>query len=350
MEFAFLGCSSIGFWGEKTNYNNTDGVLIYTRNLDWSRSKTLIKNHLVTIQIPSETDEQAWISCGFPGLIGILSGINQAGVGAFHHMGNSGSFNKTSGMFHPIFFSIRNGIEAIDYDGSLNCNTLDVYQAIKDKQTAGGYIVNVVGKRSNNDSVIVVEVNNLNGVVYRTSSENIALGNSVIASTNHFRKLIQPTSCSRYSNIINELDSLTSKVNEDMAWELLTNAAGLPNALQTIQYLPDYGFFKLAVADTITPSHHKEKHIFYLYEITSIENSDSKFNQEPIIIYPNPVDEKLHIESQYLIKNITVYNLLGQILLNKRVNAYKCETDLNNISPGLYYITIDGRVRTFIKR
>ncbi|MFH1049491.1 MAG: T9SS type A sorting domain-containing protein [bacterium] len=350
VEFAYLGCSSLALWGEKTQYNNVDAVLIYTRNLDWTKSNVLIRNQLITVHIPEESDEQPWISFGFPGLFGILSGINQSGVGAFLHLGNIGSFAKTSGFFHPIFLSIRNGIESKDFDGNQNCNTSDVEQSIKEKQTAGGFIVNVVGKRANSDSVIVVEVNNFDGCTMRTSSENTTLSGSVIASTNHFRKLYPPVDCYRYDNIESILKGTNEKVNDSDSWQILTDAAGVPNALQTIQYLPDYGLIKLAVANITTPSHQREAHQLYLNELTSIDDSYKKFDKEKIILYPNPMDDKLYIESQNLIKNITVYNFLGQILMSKRVNAYKCETDLNNILPGLYFITIDGRVRTFIKR
>ena len=69
------GCSSLMAWGEATQGTNLEGKSIITRNLDWTVAPKLIKNNLILIHLPSEEDEQPWLSIGYAGLQG--QGIGQ---------------------------------------------------------------------------------------------------------------------------------------------------------------------------------------------------------------------------------------------------------------------------------
>ncbi|MFC2131995.1 hypothetical protein ACFLSQ_11215 [Bacteroidota bacterium] len=281
-------------WGESTiDDPELQGELVYIRNLDWTKSEVLIRNHLMTIQIPSEIDEQPWISFGFPGLTGILSGINLSGVGAFHHMGNIGS-SQVNGKPHPIFFSIRNGIESKDYNNDGTSNTNDVFSAIEEKLTTGGFIINAVNAISNNDSAIVIEVNNEKGAVIRTIDDNTLINGTIIASTNHFRKLYPPETCWRYSALVSILNDNNS-LSVERIWDVLSDAAGVSATLQTIQYIPSIGEVKWATATQDVTSYLQEPFIFNIndYLTTDIENNKEKSeNKAP---YPNPFAEFVNI-------------------------------------------------------
>lgn len=344
VEFAFLGCSSLALWGDRTEFEN----LIYTRNLDWDRSEVLLRNHLLTVHLEQEEDnEQSWVSFGFPGLIGILSGINFSGVGAFHHMGNYGSL-LSPGKKYPIFFSIRNGIELKDYNADGFCNTSDVFSAIKAHKTGGGFIINVVNEPNefNNEPnwAIVVETDNASGTVYRTKADNISLTGDIIASTNHFRKLYPRVYCSRF-DAIEKITKTQIPYSNDRAWDDLSSAAGVSSTLQTIQYIPTEGIVRWALADMQTPAYQKEKNVIYLADITNVSE---KLNEEiNIDVFPNPAKNEItlgNLPDGLVIQSIEMNDINGNKVNNSKKKLMINNEVLNtsNLSSGIYFLKITG--------
>ena len=65
--------------------------------------------------------------------------------------------------------------------------------------------------------------------------------------------------------------------------------------------------------------------------------------------YPNPVNSTLNITSNNLIDSVKVYNILGQILINKSFNASSILIDFNELSKSVYLIkvTSDGASKEF---
>ena len=67
------------------------------------------------------------------------------------------------------------------------------------------------------------------------------------------------------------------------------------------------------------------------------------------LLYPNPVDDKLHVEfiSDNLPKSVTLYNLRGELVEKYEVNSEKFSLDLSNYSSGFYIFQIlfpDGKI------
>ena len=84
-----FGCSSLSSWGQNTIQDpDLNGQLVITRNMDWTPHPTLLDNHLLVVQFPSEPDEISWLSFTFAGMFGALSAINENGVATFMNMGN----------------------------------------------------------------------------------------------------------------------------------------------------------------------------------------------------------------------------------------------------------------------
>ena len=69
-----IHCSFMAAWGSKTK----GGKLYTMRNLDWSANSGLNKHKLIVIWKVKDTIPHATI--GFPGIIGALTGISQAGI------------------------------------------------------------------------------------------------------------------------------------------------------------------------------------------------------------------------------------------------------------------------------
>jgi len=58
------------------------------------------------------------------------------------------------------------------------------------------------------------------------------------------------------------------------------------------------------------------------------------------IMYPNPVYDLLNINSQEVIKNVKVFNLLGQQVFQKEINKTTSTLDLSSLTQGVYFVNI----------
>ncbi|WP_181248506.1 Ig-like domain-containing protein [Flavobacterium magnum] len=57
-------------------------------------------------------------------------------------------------------------------------------------------------------------------------------------------------------------------------------------------------------------------------------------------LYPNPVKDKLNINSRQNIQTLTVYNLLGQPVLEKRIDAVSGTLDTSGLEGGVYLVRV----------
>ena len=73
------------------------------------------------------------------------------------------------------------------------------------------------------------------------------------------------------------------------------------------------------------------------------DNSISLFNY-----FPNPVNDVLTIKAQKDVDNITVYNMLGQVVIRQTPNTRDCTVDLSTMQTGAYFVqvSIDNSVET----
>jgi hypothetical protein len=64
--------------------------------------------------------------------------------------------------------------------------------------------------------------------------------------------------------------------------------------------------------------------------------------QEDIIkIYPNPAHDRLNIESNETIEKIRIYNLLGELILEKEINQPAYLLDVSSVKCGVYYLILE---------
>jgi hypothetical protein len=56
--------------------------------------------------------------------------------------------------------------------------------------------------------------------------------------------------------------------------------------------------------------------------------------------YPNPVNDQLTIRAQSNVKDITVFNMLGQVVLSQYPNAKDCLVDMAAMQSGAYFVQI----------
>jgi len=64
------------------------------------------------------------------------------------------------------------------------------------------------------------------------------------------------------------------------------------------------------------------------------------FDTSSISTYPNPVTSELNIQSKELITSVSIFNTLGQQVLNLPVGSLNVAVDMSTLSPGVYHANI----------
>ncbi|MCK4640876.1 MAG: T9SS type A sorting domain-containing protein, partial [Candidatus Marinimicrobia bacterium] len=350
-----LGCSSISSWGASTQEDSAlAGQLIITRLMDWDNHFALCRNHLLIVQIPAEEDEQKWISLAFTGFLGSLSGINESGIGAFMNVGNKTEF-KTDSLFYPILFTLRNGIEMRDYNRDLSSDTDDILDAVRQRNRSAAAIIHTVINLGNESDPMIIECNNVKGVITRNQTNNTVVQGKNLLATNHFRLLYTPESCNRYSGVT---DSLQNNVNisPDRSWTILADAAGVSWNLHGIQYNESSRELKWATSTVSTAAYLQNPTVFNLddlfYPETGIKENISAIIQKFRLSqnYPNPFNPTTTI--RYDIPKtsqvtLTIYNMNGHVV-DKLVNQkqepgfYSVNWNASQYSSGVYIYRIQA--------
>ena len=76
-------------------------------------------------------------------------------------------------------------------------------------------------------------------------------------------------------------------------------------------------------------------------------------NSSKTIIYPNPVNNKLTIESQEALGTVEIYNLMGGLVYSQKDCSNKVETNTSDLQSGIYFIRLTNdkvsETRKFVK-
>ena len=75
---------------------------------------------------------------------------------------------------------------------------------------------------------------------------------------------------------------------------------------------------------------------------------NTTFDSKNFTYYPNPVKDVLNLSYTKNISNVTVFNLLGQQIATKVVNANQSKIDMSNLAAGTYLVKVaaDNQVKT----
>ena len=61
---------------------------------------------------------------------------------------------------------------------------------------------------------------------------------------------------------------------------------------------------------------------------------------EQFTYFPNPVNDVLTINSQKVVEDITVFNMLGQVVRQQTPNTMDCTVDLSAMQTGAYFVQV----------
>lgn len=350
-----MGCSSLMSWGDATNGSNLSGKSAISRHLDWMPDSSINRNQVICVHVPSESDEQPWVSIGFAGMISALSGFN-ADLGVFQHNMNDFNGSASDGQgYEPVWFSLRKAVEKQDYNSDGQNNVQDLKAVMKDQSNgyANGYIVSALAQATNSEDSLVATVAEVTPEVpYHTfrsndyadsiPGDNLYTANSQIARNNNMNF------GSRYNAVTGAIGQGThigSKENR----ELLLNNSSLSHNIQFMQYIPEQDSFRISVYQNGVPAWQNPIVGFRISDLLdeSVGTPPTASQDVDISGYPNPFKEKLTIRGMDKMKGhvkISIYNLKGQKIKSIKVKnpGDHYPTKIGEISPGVYIIRIQG--------
>lgn len=75
----------------------------------------------------------------------------------------------------------------------------------------------------------------------------------------------------------------------------------------------------------------------------------SEYSLDGFSFYPNPSSDVLNLKSIKNIENVSVYNLLGQQVINSRINATDSQLDISSLNIGAYIMKVEvkGEIGTY---
>ena len=345
------GCSNLTSWGEATaNAPELLGETVINRNLDWVNNPHLINNALIIIWVTGDPDKQSFVTFGFAGLIGALSGMNEYGVATFQNMGNYAAYPTGTG-FYPVNLAQRDGLEAADYNGDGVCSPRDITDAVRAHNVASTFIIHSAGPSGLELPAEILEIHNAFGHAIRTKDDNPEFFGDNLVATNHFRKLKPPAYCYRYSRLSDSLQT-SNQLGINRNWNVLTTA-GVNTNLQTIQFVPTHNIIRFSFAETGTPAYLVEPFEMWmdtLFTMFNVGINEEGFSENSrVSIFPNPAKDQVNIvieaETGTSI-SISIQNVNGTVVydINERAadsgkSAFRWQT--KNHAPGIYFAEIE---------
>jgi len=343
------GCSDMASFGEATlNDPELGGKTVICRNLDWDNRPILIENALIIVWAPGGPDEQRWVSFGFVGMIGALSGFNESGIATFQNMGNHYT-SPFGDQFYPVNLAQRNGLEMEDYNGDGICTPRDITDAVRDHNVASTYIINTAGPSYFDPPAEILEIHNSYGDTIRTAAQNPNGFGDNLVSTNHFRLLKPPAFCYRYNRISDSLDA-SNQMSKSRNWNVL-KTAGVSTNLQTIQYLPQSDKIRFSFAEIGTPAYMIEPSEEYLGTFFSLVgiNEQNKADHLQVSVYPNPCSNQTSISihpTNTTHLSCAIRDITGKLLQDfGKLSVTEKSIDLmwvtGQIPNGIYFLHVD---------
>lgn len=360
---SFLLCTSVSGWSNGTAGDpELNGAPAVSRNLDYYIDKDgfILENNILITFDPDEG--QDWISIGFPGFAGTLSGMNESGVSACLNMGNNQGTVQYTSPFIPICMAQALGLSDTDFNSSGQCDVQDMKDALTEWNRCNSYDIHVTADRTLggvDSSCVVVEVNNRDGIAFRYSEDEPDIAPFRMILTNHHRVLIHPVPCTRYNYL---MDSLT--VNPDITLERLWNfmdavgwsaTPGYGGTIQTMIFMPEQLKIGVAFTSMAVPSYEQTPEWIEwsdLFPNHDPQGIDDAFDNDLQMfqVNPNPSCGLVTVLYSGNLQDLYVYDISGRKIAFVIIdNGDGCIiADVSSFPEGIYRISarIDDTIIT----
>lgn len=213
-DLALVGCSSFAAWGDKTE----DGSLLIGRNLDFYAGDEFAKNKIIAFIKP--TNGYKFMSVTWPGMIGVVSGINEKGLTVTI---NAGKSDVPLSAKTPISILTR---EILQYAATID----EAIEIAKRRQVFVSESI-LIGSAIDNRA-ITIEVSPENFGVYQVENSNQLICSNHFQSDaytndeNNIKHIAESHSQYRFERM-EELLNETPKLTPQAAVDILRNRKGL---------------------------------------------------------------------------------------------------------------------------
>ncbi|WP_185144986.1 C45 family autoproteolytic acyltransferase/hydolase [Chryseobacterium daecheongense] len=213
-DLAMVGCTSLAVWNENTE----DGDLLIGRNFDFYVGDDFAKNKLVEFVEPEQGIP--YMSISWPGMIGVVSGMNKEGITVTINAGKS-----------KIPLTAKTPISLVTREILQYAKNIDEAIAIAKKRKVFVSESILVGS-ANDKNAVIIEVSPKNFGVYKVQNS------SRVFCTNHFQSeaykndkrnqkhIVESHSEYRYEKL-QELLQENKKLNPEKMAAILRNKSGL---------------------------------------------------------------------------------------------------------------------------
>ena len=213
-------------------------------------------------------------------------------------------------------------------------------------------------------SSMSIKIENSEGeVVYEYSGSSSGLQEGVIYSGNNICE-----NCKAPEKLAAEYAVVDGKEGVMISWE----KAGAPEAYKIYRSKDNENYEEIAKVESSENQYFDANNIngVYYYQVTSYNENcesmpavtadyDSDYvmvevlsvdeNIVSAIIYPNPVSEKLNIFAEGM-TNVSVFNVVGQRIMNIDVDADKFSLDVSSLMNGIYMLKVSSVKCDFTRR
>lgn len=213
-DLAMVGCSSLAVWNENTE----DGDLLIGRNFDFYVGDDFAKNKLIEFVEPEEGIP--YMSVSWPGMIGVVSGMNKEGITVTINAGKS-----------KIPLTAKTPISLVTREILQYAKNIDEAITIAEKRKVFVSESILVGS-ANDKKAVIIEVSPTNFGVFKVQNS------SSIFCTNHFQSeaykndrknqkhIVESHSEYRYEKL-QELFQGNKKLNPEKMASILRDRSGL---------------------------------------------------------------------------------------------------------------------------
>ena len=137
---------------------------------------------------------------------------------------------------------------------------------------------------------------------------------------------------------------LSANTAAGISYQWYKDGSVIPGATLINYTATTAGKYKCMVTKTATGCYKNSNMIKVTINCREGENSLSEIDQK-IIIYPNPVSNKLIVELNASKATIQILNIAGQIIYTTELNSSIEEIDVSKLLPGVYFITFKTNQR-----
>jgi hypothetical protein len=198
-------CSTVSVWGALT----PDGQTITARNLDYPSAGGMAAGQVIMIY-RGDGHCRPWAGVGWPGLVGVYTGMNDGGVTIAMHDATGRPPAQTEG-FTPRSLILREALEAASPESFV----ADVRAVFRRRHVMVGNNIHVSAPRRGREPAAVVFEYDANafedGVTVRRATDNPTPLADAIWCTNHMRLRKEPVKSRRFARVQKRLANLAGE-------------------------------------------------------------------------------------------------------------------------------------------